>query len=379
MKGLRFISVFVILLLLSGCLKTNVLERLSILVAIGYDAKEDNTFKVTAALMESQPDVKDMNRTVSVDAATSKGARRKMNEMLPHEIANGQLRVILLDRNIFRLKMLNEVDVLSRDPAFGDMVMVAIVDGSVQDLLTYPYKNKSNIGVTVNSLLDHNMKWNWGPLMTLHEFTHSRDIHTKELAIPMMKREGEEIALKGVALLHGDHIVGEATPREGYFLKTMKGEKTSFLYETVIKKSAMQASGMAQFLAMNDGKDEVKVVFHVIQSKGTIKLLDSQNIKFDVNLHIDMDIQEISERYSFEKTGAVEALKRQLSKELTAHLQQFLDKLRKVNSDCVGFGEKYRSLVPHTKLENEKWREAFPKSSIQGRVDIDIIRTGTIE
>ncbi|WMT43040.1 hypothetical protein RE628_12645 [Paenibacillus sp. D2_2] len=36
-------------LLLSGCLKTNVLEDISIVIALGYDAKKDHSFQVTAS------------------------------------------------------------------------------------------------------------------------------------------------------------------------------------------------------------------------------------------------------------------------------------------------------------------------------------------
>lgn len=377
MRGLRLWVALVLLIVLSACQRTSVIERQSILMALAYDAKENKTFQVTGTYMEAQREAKETSRTISVEADTSKGARRKMNQMLPYEVASGQTRVILLDRGIFRYKMLNEIEVLSRDPFYGDMINIAIVDGSPGDLLKYKYEKYSNIAVSLNNLLEHNTKMNWVPSMTLHDFTRSRGINRLDLAVPLIKKEQEDVTLTSLALLHKDQIVGETKPNEGFFLKTLKGTNTPYLYEINIKKEDMHDSGMDRYL--KDGSDEVKVVFNVTKSTGKIKLVDQKDLKFNADVNIDVDIQEVSQRYNFIEKGAIKALEHQLNIELTKELQQFLDKLRKVNSDCVGFGEIYRSRVGNSEVVDEKWGDMFPQSSLKGQVTIKVIRTGIIE
>ncbi|WP_054955313.1 Ger(x)C family spore germination protein [Paenibacillus dakarensis] len=377
MRKVQLSLIIVLLLVLTACHHTSVLERQSIMVALAYEAKENKTFQVTGTFIEAQSGQKEMSRSVSVEADTSKGARLKMNQMLPYEVASGQTRVILLNRGIFQYKMLHEIDVLSRDPFFGDMIKIAIVDGSPGDLLTHPYKNYSNIGTSLNDLLDHNTSVNWVPNMTLHDFTHSTGTNRLDMAIPVIKREEEEITLSSIALIHRNQIVGEATPNEGFFLKTLKGSNTPYLYELKIKKEDTKASGMDQFL--EDGANEIKVVFNVTRNKGKIKLVDRKNIKFTAHIDIDVDIQEVSEQYRFNEKGAIEALENQLNIELTNQLQEFLDKLRRLKSDCVGFGEVYRSKVGNSAQVEERWHDEFPESTIKGKVTIQVIRTGIIE
>ncbi|WP_211746080.1 Ger(x)C family spore germination protein [Paenibacillus sp. Marseille-Q4541] len=374
MKKLRLLPILLIFFLLCGCLKTNILEEQSIVLALGYDAKENNNYQVTAAFIESARDNKDAYHSISVEAETSRSGRRKMNQMLTNEIATGQTRVILLNKNNFKLNMLNEIDVLTRDPFFGDMIKIAIVDGTAQDLLTYPYKN---IKVNIWSLLEQNEKLSWVPSMTLHDFTFGRDKNILEQAIPILKREEEEIKLTSLALLHNNKIVGEAQPREGFFLKTLRGTDTPFIYEAIIKKEEMIASGMDHYVE-NVG-DEVKIVIKVIKSDGKVKLTDPDLKKFDALIDIDVNIEEVSERYKFNEPGAIKALEKQLDIKLTQDLQQFLDKLREVNSDCVGFGEKYRSQVRNSKQVIEQWGDIFPNTMLTGHVKIDMIRTGIIE
>ncbi|GGH15271.1 Ger(x)C family spore germination protein [Paenibacillus segetis] len=377
MKGLRLYVALVLLVVLSACQSSSVLEQQSIMVAMAYDAQEDKTFQVSGTFIQAQSEEKESSRTISVDAETSKGARRKMNQMLPYNVASGQTRVILLDRDIFRLKMLNEIETLSRDPLYGDMINIAIVDGSPGELLKYKYKQYSNIATSLNSLLDHNTKMNWVPSMTLHDFSRSRGINRIDLAIPVIKKVEEEVILTSLALVHKDQIVGEATPNEGFFLKTLKGTNTPYLYELNIKKEDMHESGMDRYLL--DDADTVKIVFNVTKSKGKIKLMDQKALTFNAVVDIDVDIQEVTEHYNFVEPDAIQALEHQIMFELTKQLEHFLDKLRKVNSDCVGFGEVYRSHVGNSEVVEEKWGDMFPQSSLNGKVRIKVIRTGIID
>ncbi|MCE5172284.1 Ger(x)C family spore germination C-terminal domain-containing protein [Paenibacillus profundus] len=60
-------------------------------------------------------------------------------------------------------------------------------------------------------------------------------------------------------------------------------------------------------------------------------------------------------------------------------MDQFIRKLQRFNSDAVGFGEVYRSSVRHSNLNQEKWHALFPEAKIESRVQVNLVRTGTIE
>ncbi|MNZ58377.1 hypothetical protein D3C78_763830 [compost metagenome] len=114
-------------------------------------------------------------------------------------------------------------------------------------------------------------------------------------------------------------------------------------------------------------EEDVEVVFSVIESNGKINLIDSKAKTFDADLKLNVNIEEVSKKYMFSESEAIAALKKQLEIEVTEQLQQFLDKIRKINSDCVGFGEVYRSRTSTRHFEKEKWGEKFPHTTLKGR------------
>ena len=379
MKCRRLMLVFLCICMLTGCIETHVLERLSIMVAIGYDGLEDDKIRVTANFLESQPDAKEHNRTATVDSYTSKGARIKLNEQLPFKVATGQVRSVLFDKKMIDYKMLNEIDVLSRDPTYGDVIYIALVDGTAEELLSHPYKNIPNVGMFLNSLFEHNMKYSWLPSTTLHEFTRCRNREMAELVVPIIKLDKDEIKITGLALFNEDRLAGEATPNEAYYIKALTTGAKEYLYESLIKSEELKQSAMKPYFKYELTKTNVKFIFEILRSNASIHLVNPESKEFNVDVKIDIDIHEISERYLFDKPGAKDALKEQLDRELTKDLQTLLDRLRELNTDSIGFGEYYRSKVRHSDAASKLWEKEFPNTKLNAHVSIDIVRTGTLE
>lgn len=367
------------LLLVTGCMETNVLERLSIMVAVGYDAQDDGSIHVTASFIESQPDAKEHNRTGTVKAHTTKGARVRLNQQLPFKVATGQVRTILLNKKMFEKNLLDEVEALSRDPSYGDLIYLAMVDESAEKLMSHQYKDIPNVGIYLNSLFEHNIKYSWCPPTTLHEFTRCRDRQATELVMPIVQMEGDTIKINSLALFNENRIAGEANAKEAYYIKALTSGVKKFQYESAIKKEVIENSPIRPYFKHSLKEPDVKFVYEVIDSKGNIKLIDREALEFDVNIKMNVDIQEITEHYLFQEPGAMDALKHELEKDLTEDLQNLLNRLRKIHVDCIGVGEKYRSMTPHTDLVGSKWREAFANAKLNARVEIDIVRTGTIQ
>lgn len=379
MRPKRLLCILLISCLLTGCIEKNILEQLSIMVAVGYDGLDNNKIRVTANFIESQPDAKEHNRTATVDSSTTKAARLRLNEQLPFKIATGQVRTILLDKKMIENKMLNEVDVLSRDPTYGDVIYIALVDGTAEEILSHPYKDIPNVGIFLNSLFDHNMRYSWSPVTTLHEFTRCRDRQTSELVMPIVKLDKDEIKITSLALFDEDRIVGEATPKEAYYIKSLTTGASKFQYESIIKRELVKESALNQYFKQELTKPDVKFVFEIIRSKASIQLVNPETKEFDVNVQMDIDIQEISERYSFDEPGSKDALKEQLDAELTEDLQSLLNRLRKLNADCIGAGEVYRSRVRQSGMTGPEWEKVFPDTKLNANVEIRIVRTGTLE
>lgn len=382
MKAWRTFSVALIAIsMLTACMKTNIIEEISIVVALGFDVNKDQTFRVTSSFLESQTEPKlNKERSVSVHTKTSQGAQQLFTQRVGYELAYGQIRVLLLDPKLFEAQKANEIQLLSRDPLYGDMIKIVIADQGAADILEHRYKSIPNIGTYLNNMLDHNTNKSWSPVMTMHEFSKdkSEDLY-REKVIPIMERQGEEIEITGSALLQNSQIVGRASAQESFYIKSLRGEDAEFPYEVFFTKQQLIESGMIHHFPRNENVQDVSLAFKIINSKGHIHVTDLDKLEFKATVNVEIDIQGISEYYNFQDSRAIAALKKQLRSTLTTHLQQVLDKIKQVNSDCVGFSERYRSMIPHSKLQQTNWIELFPTSTLQGDVNIKLIRTGTKE
>jgi spore germination protein len=131
-------------MLLSGCVQTDQLERLGLITAVGYDI-EEGKLQGTYVIQQFDPTKQDVTQVITNRGYTSKGVRQVTNLETSNKVVSGQLRVILYGREIAKKGLMPVLDSLSRDAAIGTMVYVAISHDSTETILKTKPKT-SNIG-----------------------------------------------------------------------------------------------------------------------------------------------------------------------------------------------------------------------------------------
>ncbi|MCR8843889.1 Ger(x)C family spore germination protein [Paenibacillus sp. SC116] len=373
---MKQVSVILVLVLLSGCFHSNVLERTSISVAVGYDKIGEGKIQTSSVLYGStSKEGKESSHVISVEGETSKGARLKLNQKLGYKVVSGQIRFIAYEGELARDGILSIVDTLSRDPSYGDMMYLSVTEKPVRDILAYKYPNISNVGTYLGRLIAHNIQDSWVPSCTLHEFRNDFYSVGKEAALPIVERTGKEVNIKGLALFRRDIMVGKIEPEEAVYLKLLMNRENP---ESIEVK--MQKDGMAKYVKnVHHPFETIKTAISNIGSKSSIKLVSQDNLQFDVHIRLNVELQEISEDYDFTEEGAVEQLETELGKQMSVDLLKMLNHLQRLKSDAVGFGEVYRSSVRNSRLTKDLWQDMFPKAKFNTSVSVNLIRTGTIE
>ncbi|UKS30891.1 Ger(x)C family spore germination protein [Paenibacillus sp. HWE-109] len=356
----------------SGCVKPSILENLALGIIIGYDALENERILTTSVLQKIDPSAREKTQVVASTAFTSKGSRISSNRELSKNLVGGQVRVVMYGKKLASKGIIDMVDTLSRDPTLGDMIYLCVSDDEASHILTHRYREISNIGMYLYENLKQNSEREELPSPTLQDFLRDYYSVGKDPVIPLLKRKGNEVYIKGLALFHDDRMVHEASPRQGFLLKVICNTKKAGYYELIVGTEKL-----AQYLEHPD--TEVKLVFANARSSSSIKLLDTKKPEFALSVSILGDLQEISVHYPLDKAEAIAALQQEIEKKLKKEIEAFLTSLQTNESDAVGFGEVYRSHIRNTKLTKDKWHLMFKEAKINVHVNFNLRHTGAIE
>ncbi|WP_261303025.1 Ger(x)C family spore germination protein [Paenibacillus andongensis] len=358
--------------LFSGCVKPFILENLALSIIIGYDSLEKERILTTSVLQKIDPSAKEKTQVVASTAYTSKGSRISSNRELSKYLVGGQVRVVMYGKKLASKGIIDLADTLSRDPTLGDMIYLCISDGEASHILTHRYREISNIGMYLYENLRQNSEREEIPSPTLQDFLRDYYSEGKDPVIPLLKRRGNEVFIKGLALFHDDRMVHEASPRQGFLLKVLLNTKKEGSFELVA-----DAEPLTKYMKHPD--KEVKIVFATVKSSSKIKLLDTKVPEFNLSVSMQGDLQEISAPYSFEKPESVSALEKEIEKKLKKEIETFIASLQSNEADVVGFGEVYRSKIRDSKLTKAKWHPMFKKAKINVRLNFTLRHTGAIE
>ncbi|QHW35588.1 Ger(x)C family spore germination protein (plasmid) [Paenibacillus rhizovicinus] len=372
----RFNLIFLVVLVLSLPftlhLKANVLEKLGMVIASGYDKVDGNKIKGTYVLHQIDPSSKSTILTITSESLTSKGARVAANRQSHKKVVAGQMRVVIYDYKLAQSGLSTLVDTLFRDASVASTIYMAVSKESAEDLLTHKYTQFSDVGSFIVDDIQQNILGEQMISGTLHEFL-SALYSTADPMVPLLQRKGDSVELKNVALFNGDKLVGTVGPREAFFLKTIRDRYKSGSIELSL------ATNQLGDIAKNVKEKTVRIVIENIASSCTKKLISQNPLKFQVNIKMKGVLTESSAQLDFRQVGVIQTLQKKLDDESEKQIQILLKKLISLDSDPIGFGEFFRSRVYHSNLTSDKWHDMYKSASYDVHVDIRIVRMGQIQ
>ncbi|MDR6554141.1 Ger(x)C family spore germination protein [Paenibacillus qinlingensis] len=369
------VIVFVLIVFLTATglrLEKNVLEKLGMAIAVGYDHREGDKINSTYVIHQIDPNSKSSVMTITAEGLTSKGARVAVNRKSNKKIVSGQLRVAIYDYKLAQSGLLPLVDTLFRDASIASTVYMAVSRDSTEDLLKHKYPQFPDVGTFIVDSIHQNIIDEQMVSGTLHEFL-SALYSTADPMVPVLQRNGDTVELKDVAVFNGDKMVGTIDPKEAFFLKTIRDR-----YKAGSIELSLDTNQLGD-IAKNVKDKTVRVVVENIASDSTKKLISLYPLKFQVAIKMKGVLTETSEQFDLGQAKVIEALQKQMNKQAEEHIQTLLKKLTALGSDPIGFGEIYRSQVYRSNLTSDVWHEMYPTASYDVNVDMRIVRLGQIQ
>lgn len=368
-----YFIVFISFIFLYGCVQTNILDKIGLTTLIGYDKGTEEKIATTAVIREVNPEFQSNVEVLTTENETSKGNRMEANRRLSKKIMVGQMRVVLFGDDLAKESLHYYIDTNLENASVSNSVYMAVVEGKTSSLLSYEYKDIEDIGQHIFRLIEQNVRQEYMISATLHQIAHDYYSFGKDLAMPIIKRNGELVELSGVALFKGSKMVGSLPANDSFYVKIVRDTFKVGLFETILDKEDIPSK------VLQKPAEKITVAFDAIHSNRKIKLVNADTPEFDLNIDIRSRVLEVYPDINLGDAKNVKILQDAIEKKLTKEIERVIAHSQEVESDIFGFGEKYRSSVRHSKLTKEKWHKMYKDMKVNVNVKFVILRDGVFE
>lgn len=372
-------KVYVIIVLLvvgiglTGCVDVKLLERVGLATLIGYDLGEESDMETTAIVRQVGTNLESTVSIISTENVTIEGTSSKINFRTAEKYMSGQLRGILFGEELAKEGIGHYIDTTLKNPSISEVIYITVVEGEARPLLEYKYPEITEVGEHIYKLLKQNIDNEQLVSSTLHEVAFDYYSIGRDIAVPIIKRDEELVAISGIAFFDNEKMVGKFPAEDSFYVKLGQENFHAGKNEMKINGDELPSS------LVKNPADEVNIVFDLIKTKKKLKLLDPKKPEFTMHLAMQAIILEMKPNMDVADPKKAELLEKAISEKLEREISRVIAHCQELDSDIFGFGEYYRSLVRHSDLTEEKWHDLYQEMKVNVEVDFTLIRSGVFE
>jgi spore germination protein len=368
----RILAVYLLVFFnLTGCAEPQILEEIGLITTIGYDVGEKGLIKGTAVELKIEPDAKTDIKIVETQAYSVRGLNTSANKKTSKKLLAGQLRVIVLGKELVNQGILHISETLTKDPSISDLSYLSIVEGEARDLLNLKDPHIPDISIHLYRLIEQNTKDELMPSATLQEVLHRYYTEGRDPFMPILKKiDNKEVKFTGVGIFKDDRLVGEISTDQSFYLKLINDKYKSGSTDLIFMSESPKLRGRSR----SEGKTVISL--DTIHSNSDIKLLNKKNLEFDIKVKLNARLIDINSNIELTKSNNLKLFEKEVSKEMEKRVEKLLSYCQSKNSDVIGLGEVYRASVRNSKLTKKKWHEMYPNAKVNVKVDFNMMRSG---
>ncbi|USK35383.1 Ger(x)C family spore germination protein [Bacillus sp. F19] len=354
----RKMIVFLIPLLLTGCLEKEILDDVNIITVIGYDMENSDQIKGTVVIpvytkdapVESEIIEDTSSLEVSKDILTH--LQRKSSDPL----VLGKTTVVIYSEEIAEKGLTKLVDTLERDPSVGSRVYLTVGRESANSIM------KAKFGIRgaaeyISNLIRHNIENRDIPKTNLHIFLYDLYAQDSDPFLPILKKaEGDIVVLDGLALFKGDKMVSEIPNEKLIFFKLIADKYTEGTYALKLPK-----------------KEQVAI--KTISSDRKIEVNKKDPSKLTIKVKISGIVQQYTGNIITPKIK--NGMEKAFEKEIIKESKQMIEQFKELDIDPLGIQDLIESQVRG--FGKKEWKETYPKLNVEIKPEVMITETGVIE
>lgn len=366
-------------LLCTACMAPEkIIEMQGISTIIGYDLLDDNTYKGTISLLQFDRKEEKTSVTLSAEGTTNKQIRQKLEEQTSHDITSGQLRTILLNKNMAETVGISSfLDTMQRHSSISSLIFLAITDNAEETINNTNYEEYPEMGSYIYQLLDKHEKKEMLVNSNFHDFITTLYEIGIDPTLPMIKNaNGVAPSIDGVALFKDDKIVGSISLINTFYLKLFTNNK-AFLGDITVEIPAGELENRDMAKLNLPKSDIYKITLHPIKYKGNIEIKNEEFVH--LNATISVSILEFQPTTSLKNKDALNKMEQLIGEALNKEFGYILEELKNLNTDPIGIGRKIRSVRKYSHLTEGDLRQKYSALKIKPNIKVEIKRTGSID
>ncbi|REE91716.1 spore germination protein [Paenibacillus taihuensis] len=344
--------VLMICVLLTACVKQQILERINLFIVAGFDEISRDQLEVTLAVPQFQAGKPETvtDQMYSRTGHTSTGIRDTIATQMDKPLQPGKLSVVIFGSAKAASGLKKELDILLRNAYFSRKIYLAVVEGKAKELLSEDFSKKDEKGMFLYQLLDSNTRKGALPGQNLHEFEYALVGKGMDSFLPILQFHNDRIAVTGTALFHKDKYVAALDLNQSRLMKLLLQDMNQGFYEVKLDNGL--------FLAVENVGSSVK--YHLKNKAITINLSMKGKIREAEGYPTsDEHLRSLTKRF-----------KQQLIQEETELIKTF----QKNAIDPLGLGDFARSRTRH--WNEEDWMRQYPMMNVDVDVQVNIMESG---
>ena len=354
--------------MIAGCANKEVrtsLEDIGLVGIMGLDYVDEANVNLSVAIPQYSPNAQEDTEVFTVSTDLIAKGVIDIEALSDKKILFNQLRVILINEEYAQKgKVQKMMEFLYRNPESGDKVLIAVVKGTVKELLNANYPSKPNINFYLNDLLEPTINTAFNPNTNIHDYIYSATNPVLDPIVPIIEKKGDKIDISGVALFKSDHMLEILSPDDALYIQYLQEKK---------KLAPLP-------LELHQGHGTEKLMLDLVKSNVHIKSNKNfKSPKLTITLNIKGSLVEYKgERYdTLNNLESLSQLETDISKQLKEEMIHFLNKLQEQKVDPIGLSENFR-MYYKGKWTKEMTEETISKLEIELKVHTIIISSGNL-
>lgn len=355
------------LLLLSGCLPTNTLDETLMVEGEGFDyighGKLIGTVVMPSFVQGNNqgaqgagvPTTASMIRSLSGITYDGKSLVDKFQSSGQEVMRVGSMKVMIFDKKLARHGLGRQISFRNRDPDVPSAISIAVVDGSSKKLLTATdYQSQIPIARYIQHMVLQNSQQNY-PLSNLRYFIDSYYGAYMDPFMPIIRKDGDHLEMKGLALFKDDKYVMSIGEDKMFIFKMLYQKFDQGFYDYRIARD--------KHIALRNVQTSVK--YNVAHgNSSTPQIVATVNIKGYVRQASPKVIS----------TGKTAGMDKKIAADLAENAENLVHRFQAKGTDPLRLGDTVRSFTRH--FDGRTWEKRYPDADFSCKVHVVIVQTG---
>ncbi|NQX60635.1 Ger(x)C family spore germination protein [Paenibacillus qinlingensis] len=351
-----FFLLGLICFLLTGCVKQQTLEKITISFVCALDEAPDDQIEFTIAAPKFQAGKSSSvsNILYSKVGHTTRNMAELMDMQLSRPIKPGSLSVIIIGQELAAKGLIDELDVFLRDAVASRRMYLAVVDGKAKEILKANFTSNEEKGMFLYNLLDTNVRNGLVPRQNLHDFEYSYWGQGMDPFLPVLNLQNNQVMITGLALFKHDKYLMSVNEKQMRVMNLLlRDEKYGTLEAKLDNGSYIAVKNVGSKVNYRVGKD-------------------SKSPKVTINLSLKGEIIDSkSNQLSIQEQGKIKDL---FEKDLTSTGMDLIQICKKEGIDPLGLGDFVRSKTRN--WNEEEWKQEYQMMNVKLIVKVTISEMG---